>query len=60
MYPVMFVDGDDLAILVRTSKHYSGLQAAVRARNGFHDANLMTFHRVKDFRSLAMNIRPQP
>jgi hypothetical protein len=51
---------DDLAILVRTSKHYSGLQAAVRARNGFHDANLMTFHRVKDFRSLAMNIRPQP
>jgi len=58
MYPVMIVDGDDLAVLVRTSMHYSGLRAATRARNGFHDANLLTFHRVRGFRSLAMNIRP--
>ena len=59
MYPVMVVDGDDLAVLVRTSKHYSGPQAEARAANGFHDANLMTFHRVENFRSLAMNIWPQ-
>jgi hypothetical protein len=59
MYPVMVVDGDDLAVLVRTSKRYSGLQAEKRAKNGFHDANQLTFHRVQDFRSLAMNIWPQ-
>jgi hypothetical protein len=59
MYPVMIVDGDDLAILVRTSKRYSGPRAEARAANGFHDANLMTFHRVRNFRSLAMNIWPQ-
>jgi len=59
MYPVMVIDGDDLAILVRTSRAYSGPQAEARAANGFHDANLMTFHRIPGFRSLAMNIWPQ-
>jgi len=59
MYPVMVIDGDDLAILVRTSKRYSGPQAENRARNGFHDANQLTFHRVQDFRFLAMSIHPQ-
>ncbi len=59
MYPVMQIDGDDLAILVRTSKRDSGLRSEVRAVNGFHDANLMTFHRVRNFRSLAMDIRPR-
>jgi hypothetical protein len=59
MYPVMHVDGDDLAILVRTSKHDAGLRSEVRAASGFHDANLMTFHRVRNFRSLAMDIWPR-
>jgi hypothetical protein len=60
MYPVMLVDGDDLAILARTTKDYqSGRLAAARALNGNHDANMMTFHRVRNFRSLAMNIMPQ-
>jgi hypothetical protein len=59
MYPVMAVDGDDLVLLVRTSQHYDGVQAANRANNGFHDANLMTFHRIHDFRGLAMNIWPK-
>jgi hypothetical protein len=59
MYPVMVIDGDDLALLVRTSVRYSGLQAEIRAKNGFHDANLLTFHRVRDFRSLAFSIHPR-
>ncbi|MBI4026314.1 MAG: exo-alpha-sialidase [Verrucomicrobia bacterium] len=59
MYPVMIIENDDLAILVRTSVRYSGRQAENRAKNGFHDANRMTFHRVRNFRSLAMNILPQ-
>ncbi|QDV73834.1 sialidase family protein [Botrimarina mediterranea] len=43
MYPSMVIDGNDLAILSRTG----------RESGHFHDANLSTFHRVKDFRSLA-------
>ncbi|MHB0939246.1 MAG: sialidase family protein [Armatimonadota bacterium] len=51
-YPCMLIDGDDLAILSRTTldaKHYTS-----------HDADLVTFHRVRHFRSLAMNIFPIP
>ncbi|WP_127583290.1 sialidase family protein [Paenibacillus koleovorans] len=48
MYPSLIIDGDHLAVLSRTCLH-SG---------HFHDADLATFHYVRDFRSLAMNIWP--
>jgi hypothetical protein len=48
-YPSMVIDGDDIALLSRTS---------LNAVN-FHDADLATFHRVRNFRSLAMDIRPK-
>jgi len=48
MYPSIVIDGDDLAIISRTSLH------AIDQ----HDADLVTFHRVCDFRSLAMDIWP--
>jgi hypothetical protein len=46
MYPSASVSGPDLILTSRTS------------RNGHnqHDADLVTFHRVKNFRSLAMNL----
>ncbi len=50
MYARPVIDGDDLAILCRSS---------VNAPNQ-HDADYATFHRVRDFRKLAMNLRPQP
>lgn len=59
MYPVMHIVGDDLVLVVRTVRRYEGLQAKHRAASGFHDANMMTFHRIKDFRSLAMDIWPR-
>ena len=48
-YATPLIDGDDLVLLVRTS------------RNGpnQHDAELMTFHRVRDFRSLALDLHPE-
>jgi hypothetical protein len=49
MYPSMVIDGDDIALLSRTS----------RDSDNFHDADLATFHRVRNFRSLAMDIRPK-
>lgn len=42
-YPDFDFDGDDLICLSRTADH--------GARN-FHDANFITFHRVRDFREL--------
>lgn len=50
MYARPVVDGDDLAIIVRSSQ------------NGphQHDADTATFHRVKNFRQLAMDLSPQP
>ncbi|AHF91471.1 hypothetical protein OPIT5_15830 [Opitutaceae bacterium TAV5] len=42
-YASMVIDGDDLAILSRSGD--------ARARSA-HDGNLITFHRVKDFRTL--------
>jgi len=48
MYPSMVVDGEDLAVLSRTSRD---------ARH-YHDSDLLTFHRVRDFRSLAMDLWP--
>ena len=47
MYPSAAIDGDDLVILSRTS----------RDAENQHDADLCTIHRVRDFRSLAMDLR---
>jgi hypothetical protein len=49
MYACPLIDGDDLLILSRTSHD---------ARDQ-HDADLSTFHRVSDFRSLALDIHPE-
>ena len=46
MYPSAVVDGDDIVILSRTSRD-SGDQ---------HDADLCTIHRIRDYRSLAMDL----
>jgi len=45
-YAGPMIDGEDLLLLVRTSKD---------APNQ-HDSDLMTFHRVRDFRSLALDL----
>jgi hypothetical protein len=49
MYAVPVVDGDDLAVVSRSS---------VNAPHQ-HDADYCTFHRVKNFRRLALNLIPQ-
>lgn len=49
MYARPVIDGDDLAIIARSSIH---------APNQ-HDADHATFHRVRDFRKLALNLIPQ-
>lgn len=48
MYPSAVIDGDDIALISRTSKH---------GRNQ-HDADLCTFHRIRNFRELAMDLHP--
>jgi hypothetical protein len=50
MYARPVIDGDDLAIICRTS---------INAPNQ-HDADHATFHRVRDFRKLAMKLTPEP
>jgi len=49
MYACPLIDGQDLLVLSRTSHD---------ARDQ-HDADLCTFHRVKDFRRLALNLYPE-
>jgi len=49
MYPSAAIDGDDLVLISRTSKD---------APNQ-HDADLVTFHRVRNFRSLALDLYPK-
>jgi hypothetical protein len=49
MYARPVIDGDDLAIISRTS---------VNAPNQ-HDADFATFHRVRDFRKLALKLTPE-
>ena len=49
MYARPVVDGDDLAIIARSS---------INAPNQ-HDADTATFHRVKDFRKLALKLVPE-
>jgi hypothetical protein len=43
------IDGQDLLVLSRTS--HDGRDQ--------HDADLSTFHRVRDFRRLALNLYPE-
>jgi hypothetical protein len=50
MYARPVIDGDDLAIIARSS---------VNAPNQ-HDADYATFHRVKGFRKLALKLTPEP
>jgi hypothetical protein len=49
MYPAAGVDGDDLVLISRTSVH----------GRDQHDADLVTFHRVRGFRALAMDLAPR-
>ena len=49
MYAAPVIDGDDLAIVCRSSI----------AAPHQHDADYATFHRVRDFRRLALNLFPQ-
>jgi hypothetical protein len=47
-YTTPLIDGDDLLIVSRSSdRHY-------------HDNNMITFHRIKNFRSLAAALAPKP
>lgn len=50
MYAKPVIDGDDLAIISRSS---------LKAPN-HHDADFATFHRVRDFRRLALTLVPEP
>ena len=50
MYARPVVDGEDLAIIARSN---------INGPN-HHDADCATFHRVKNFRSLALNLVPEP
>lgn len=49
MYPTMVFDGEDIALLSRSA----------RDSGDYHDADLATFHRVRNFRSLAMDVTPK-
>ena len=49
MYATPVIDGEDLAVIARSS---------VDAPNQ-HDADFATFHRVKNFRKLALNLVPE-
>jgi hypothetical protein len=50
MYARPVIDGVDLAIIARSS---------INAPNQ-HDSDHATFHRVKNFRSLALKLTPEP
>lgn len=50
MYGKLAVDGDDLIVISRSS---------INAPNQ-HDADHATFHRVRNFRRLALNLVPEP
>ena len=47
-YPVMLIDGEDLILVSRTGRD-SGNQ---------HDVDTVTFHRIKHFRDLAVDLTP--
>lgn len=47
-YAALLVDGNDLLMTSRTAKN----------RPNQHDNDLITFHRIRNFRRLALNLRP--
>jgi len=47
MYPSAAIDEEDLVLISRTSEH----------GRDQHDADLCTFHRIRNFRNLAMDLR---
>jgi hypothetical protein len=51
-YPDWVIDGDDMLVASRTA-YDDGLGGAARA----HDANYLTFHRVRQFRQLAHDLQ---
>ena len=48
-YTMPFIDADDMLIISRTSKNASNQ----------HDSDLVTFHRITEFRDLALNLHPE-
>ena len=50
-YSSQLVDGDDLLVLSRTSM-------GGKDNYNNHDSNMITLHRVKNFRSLALDLKP--
>ena len=48
-YASQLIDGDDLLVIARTSQ----------GGKNQHDTNLVTLHRVVDFRNLALELRPE-
>jgi len=51
MYPYFVTAGDDLLLVAQTCSENA---------TNFHDSDQVTFHRVPEFRSLAMDIHPTP
>lgn len=49
MYPALTIQGDDICIISRTSINIAH----------HHDADYATFHRVRNFRELAFELRPE-
>jgi hypothetical protein len=49
MYPVLVIDGDDLLVVARSA----------RDSGNFHDVDLTTFHRIHNFRTLAVALIPR-
>jgi len=50
-YSSQLVDGDDLLVLARSS-------VGGRLPYNNHDSNMITLHRVKNFRTHALDLRP--
>ncbi|MFO1446775.1 MAG: hypothetical protein U1F61_01255 [Opitutaceae bacterium] len=48
MYPVILIDGNDILVISRTA----------RDSGNYHDVDLATFHRIREFRNLAVNLLP--
>lgn len=51
-YPSMIIDENDLAVVSRTTLDADNYTS--------HDADTVTFHRIHNFRSLALNLHPVP
>ena len=51
-YPSMLIEGNDLSVIVRTTIDTDNYNS--------HDSDCVTFHRITNFRSFALNIHPNP